>query len=146
MEEGALRLFSVRVLWTLRNSGHPSKICLKFIQQNVTPLIALRKNFQLMNVFMKKGNKNKKLWISKALWKIYSCLLTPNCHQNHVVTYTNTDHEFLPEWQCSLISLNLSLTDDALRPMAAPIVAQSLPCFSFKDFSCSTSSEEYFPI
>ena len=98
-------------------------------------------------IFVQFGvNKHYRLVKFFCLWKIYSCLSTPNCHQNCIVTYTNTGHKFLPEWQCSLISLNLSLTDDALRPMAAPIVAQSLPCFSFKDFSCSTSSEEYFPI
>ena len=25
-----------------------------------------------------------------CLWKLYSCLLTPNCKRNHVITYTST--------------------------------------------------------
>ena len=28
-----------------------------------------------------------------CLWKIYLCLLTPNCTRNHVVTYTKNIHE-----------------------------------------------------
>lgn len=35
-----------------------------------------------------------------------------------------------PELQVSFINLHLSFTDDALRPRACPIVAQSLPCLA----------------
>ena len=40
-----------------------------------------------------------------CLWKIYLCLLTPNCTVNHVVTYTKNIHEkftrfWLAETKC----------------------------------------------
>ena len=37
---------------------------------------------------------------------------------------------FIPDLQLSFISLHLSLTEDALRPKATPIAAQSFPCFA----------------
>lgn len=40
------------------------------------------------------------------------------------------DRGSIPVLQVSFISLQRSFTEEALRPRAAPIVAQSFPCFS----------------
>lgn len=70
VEVGGLETFlSVKVLWTLRNSWHSSKICLKFIQQNVTPLIALRKISNWWMFSWKKETKTKNFELAK-LYKL----------------------------------------------------------------------------
>ena len=65
------------------------------------------------------------LALSLSLTHMHAC--------THTHTHTNSDWEPTPpELQLSFMRRHLSFTEDALRPRAVPMAAQSLPCFALK--------------
>lgn len=64
-----------------------------------------------------------------------------------LVTKPQAAPHTIPVLQVSFISRHRSLTEDALLPSAAPIVAQSLPCFirSLKQESANQHLVQLFP-
>ena len=77
-----------------------------------------------------------------CLWKIYLCLLTPNCTQNHVVTYiknyTRKIYALLIGWNQVHLSCNTSakLKHEYKLHIARTLSKLRLPCLWEMPFSC----------
>ena len=77
-----------------------------------------------------------------CLWKIYLCLLTPNCTQNHVVTYiknyTQKIYALLIGWNQVHLSCNTSakLKHEYKLHIARTLSKFRLPCLWEMPFSC----------
>ena len=77
-----------------------------------------------------------------CLWKIYLCLLTPNCTQNHVVTYiknyTRKIYALLIGWNQVHLSCNTSakLKHEYKLHITCTLSKFRLPCLWEMPFSC----------
>ena len=66
----------------------------------------------------------------KNYFTLYLPGLAPDSSYTALASLASSAGNHFPELHVSLISLQRSFTEDALRPNIAPIVAQSLPCFT----------------